>query len=51
LSTNWVSGATARSGSRSTDAVIASKVKATMVDAKDLHANAFKVVSERGIVY
>jgi osmotically-inducible protein OsmY len=38
-------------GSRSTDAVIASKVKATMVDAKDLHANAFKVVSERGIVY
>ena len=38
-------------GSRSTDAVIASKVKATMVDAKDVHANAYKVVSERGIVY
>ena len=38
-------------GSRSTDAVIASKVKATMVDAKDVQANAFKVVSERGIVY
>jgi osmotically-inducible protein OsmY len=38
-------------GSRSTDTIIAGKVKATMVDAKDLHANAFKVVSERGIVY
>jgi osmotically-inducible protein OsmY len=38
-------------GSRSTDTIIAGKVKATMVDAKDVHANAFKVVSERGIVY
>lgn len=38
-------------GSRSTDTIIAGKVKATMVDAKDVQANAFKVVSERGIVY
>ena len=38
-------------GSRSTDAIIGGKVKATMVDAKDVQANAFKVVSERGIVY
>ena len=38
-------------GSRSTDTIIGGKVKATMVDAKDVQANAFKVVSERGIVY
>jgi len=36
---------------RSNDAVLSSKVKATFVDAKDLQANAFKVVSERGTVY
>ena len=44
-------GANASLGSRSTDAVIAGKVKASMVDAKDVQANAYKVVSERGIVY
>ena len=38
-------------GSRSTDILISTKVKAAMVDAKDVHANAYKVVSERGIVY
>jgi osmotically-inducible protein OsmY len=38
-------------GSRSTDAIIAGRVKASMVDAKDIQANAYKVVSERGIVY
>lgn len=38
-------------GSRSTDTIIAGKVKASMVDAKDVQANAYKVVSERGIVY
>ena len=38
-------------GSRSTDAMLGGKVKATLVDAKDLQANAFKVVVERGIVY
>jgi osmotically-inducible protein OsmY len=38
-------------GPRSSDAVLSAKVKATFVDAKDVQANAFKVVSERGIVY
>ncbi len=37
--------------SRSADAVLATKVKATLVDAKDLSANAFKVVAERRVVY
>ncbi len=36
---------------RSNDALVTGKVKASMVDAKDLFANAFKVVTERGIVY
>jgi len=36
---------------RSSDALITGKVKAGMVDAKDLFANAFKVVTERGNVY
>lgn len=38
-------------GSRTTDTFIASKVKATLIDAKDVQANAYKVVVERGIVY
>lgn len=38
-------------GSRSQDTVITSKVKATLVDARDLQANAFKVVTERAVVY
>jgi osmotically-inducible protein OsmY len=37
--------------SRSADAVLATKVKATLVDAKDLSANAFKVVAERRVVF
>jgi len=37
--------------SRSNDAILSSKVKATFVDAKDLFANAFKVHTERGVVY
>lgn len=36
---------------RASDALVTGKVKAAMVDAKDLHANAFKVVTERGITY
>ncbi len=40
-----------RMGARSSDAVLSAKVKATFVDAKDVQANAYKVVSERGIVY
>jgi osmotically-inducible protein OsmY len=38
-------------GSRSSDALITGRVKAAMVDAKDLYANAFKVVTERGVTY
>lgn len=36
---------------RSSDTLLTSKVKATLVDAKDVQANAIKVVTERGIVY
>ncbi len=36
---------------RSSDALITGKVKASMVDAQDLFANAFKVVTERGVTY
>ena len=35
---------------RSKDAIITGQVKALLVDAKDLQSNAFKVVSERGVV-
>jgi osmotically-inducible protein OsmY len=38
-------------GSQTTDAVIGAKVKATLVDTKDLQANAFKVVVERAEVF
>ena len=37
--------------SRSKDALITGRVKAALVDAKDLYASAFKVVTERGTVY
>ncbi len=37
--------------SRSNDTIITSKVKASLIDAKDILANAFKVVTERGVVY
>jgi osmotically-inducible protein OsmY len=36
---------------RSSDALITGQVKARMVDAQDIFANAFKVVTERGAVY
>jgi osmotically-inducible protein OsmY len=36
---------------RSEDALVTGKVKAAIVDAKDLHANAFKVLTERNVVY
>ncbi len=36
---------------RSTDALITAKVKAQMVDSKDIFANAYKIVTERGVVY
>jgi osmotically-inducible protein OsmY len=37
--------------SRSSDALITGRIKASFVDAKDLYANAFKVVTERGTTY
>ena len=37
--------------SRSNDAVLTSKVKANLIDARDLSANSFKVVTERATVY
>lgn len=37
--------------SRSNDTLITGKVKASFVDAKELQANAFKVITERGVVY
>lgn len=36
---------------RSSDTLVTGRVKAALVDAKDLYANAFKVVTERGSVY
>lgn len=36
---------------RSSDVLVTGKIKATLVDAQDLFANAFKVVTERGTVY
>jgi osmotically-inducible protein OsmY len=38
-------------GARSGDALLGTKVKASLIDAKDLQANAYKVVVERGVVY
>jgi osmotically-inducible protein OsmY len=36
---------------RSSDLLLTGKVKATFIDAGDLQANAFRVVTERGVVY
>ncbi|MGA8513498.1 MAG: BON domain-containing protein [Burkholderiaceae bacterium] len=36
---------------RSSDALVTGRVKAAFIDAKDLYANAFKVVTERGTVH
>ncbi len=36
---------------RSSDSVITGRIKASFVDAKDLSASAFKVVTENGVVY
>lgn len=38
-------------GQRSTDTFITGKVRASLVDAKDISANSFKVVTERNVVY
>lgn len=37
--------------SRSNDTLITGKVKALLIDAKDIFANAYKVTTERGVVY
>ncbi len=44
-------GTAASFGNRSNDTYLTSKVKASIVDTKDIQVNAFKVVTERGIVY
>lgn len=36
---------------RSSDAILSARVKAALVDAKDLQANAVKVITERGVVH
>lgn len=36
---------------RSNDLVLAGKVKASFIDAKDIQANAYKVVADRGTIY
>ena len=36
---------------RSQDTLVTTKVKASFVDAKDIYSNAFKVTTERGVVY
>lgn len=36
---------------RSSDSVVTGRVKAGMLDIKDMYINAFKVVTERGVVY
>ncbi len=38
-------------GNRSSDTLVTGRVKAQLVDAPDLFANAFKVVTERGVTY
>ena len=44
-------GPVAPVSSRSSDLLITSKVKAAIIDTKDLSLSAFKVQTERGVVY
>jgi len=37
--------------SRSSDTLVTGRVKAALIDSKDVHANVVKVVTERGVVY
>ena len=46
-----LAGSNTFSRSGASDALLTSKVKATLIDARDVMANAFKVVTERGTVY
>ena len=43
--------ANASLGSRSNDLVVTGKIKASLVDSKDIFATAFKVHAERGVIY
>jgi osmotically-inducible protein OsmY len=38
-------------GQRSSDVLISGKIKASIIDEKDLYVGAFKIVTERGVVY
>jgi osmotically-inducible protein OsmY len=44
-------GPSASLSARSNDSFLSGKIKATLVDAKDLQSNAYKVVVERGVAY
>lgn len=44
-------GANSSLSQRSNDTLVTGKVKASLVDARDVAATAFKVVTERGVVY
>jgi osmotically-inducible protein OsmY len=44
-------GANSTLSTRSSDTVITTRVKSALIDAKDIQANAIKVVTERGNVY
>lgn len=44
-------GFSASIGTRTSDTLLTSKVKASLVDAKDVQAQSFKVITEKGVVY
>lgn len=46
-----IAGSTSTLSERSNDTYITSKVKAGLIEAKDVTSTAFKVVTERGVVY
>jgi osmotically-inducible protein OsmY len=46
-----IAGSTSTLKERSNDTLITSRVKASLIEEKELPSNAFKVVTERGIVY
>ncbi len=46
-----VAGSTSTLQERTNDTLITSRVKTSLIEAKDLQSNAFKVVTERGVVY
>ena len=46
-----IAGSTSTLQARGNDTFITSKVKASLIEAKDVSSTAFKVVTERGVVY